>query len=687
MKKTAVRALCKRLRKARKAFTRMYAGGQDGAQSTAGEQLLAFLPQLCEAAESGLRDLRAAPGLPAGESGLPRAFERLQAFVQEPYAPTLDSLASSLAGGSFSFTELTLTRLLFRTACVLCAAESEDAEQAVRAAQALEKTEQTDFSRLFAHLSDAERICLTDAGFRASDDRTKAAYRERLSHFAKKRGVSEEAAAQKLMQRAAAENTTLWRLLWEKERFVRGRVLTGLQWTLLWTAAAAVAGIFGIWWLLPLLWMPLFAGLSPILERLVLRRAKPKIVPTCRVRSRVGSRVRTLVTVSALLPEGGREAALSDHLEEVYLSAGRGALGLALLADLKAAPSAVRETDNADIAAAKRMIDALNEKYPGRFVLLVRGRTFSETQNAYTGFERKRGALCALFALLAHGDASAFSVCHGAQSLLRGVHYVFALDADASPAPDCLFRLLAAARHPENAPHIDEKARRVTRGYGIFVPQAEISSASAFCTRFSRLTAGAGGAFGTVTPVAAWFKNIGNFAFNLMIPVLAGFIAMSIADRPGFLVGMVGGILATNGATFSDPAAANTIPSGFLGALLASFAAGYLMRGLERLCDRLPRSLEGIKPVLIYPLAGLGIVAVMMCAVNPFMGMINSAMNDGLMWLSARHLDVLLGAIVAGMMAIDMGGPFNKAAYVFGSTVMLGQAASMADPNVAYQIT
>lgn len=498
MKKTAVRALCKRLRKARKALTRMYAGGQDGAQSTAGEQLLAFLPQLCEAAESGLRDLRAAPGLPAGESGLPRAFERLQAFVQEPYAPTLDSLASSLAGGSFSFTELTLTGLLFRTACVLCAAESEDAEQAVRAAQALQEAAQTDFARLFAHLSDAERICLTDAGFRVSDDQTKAAYRERLTHFAKKQGVSEEDAAQKLMQRAAAENTTLWRLLWEKERFVRGRVLTGLQWTLSWTAAAAVAGIFGIWWLLPLLWMPLFAGLSPILERLVLRRAKPKIVPTCRVRSRVGSRVRTLVTVSALLPEGGREAALSDHLEEVYLSAGRGALGLALLADLKAAPSAVRETDNADIAAAKRMIDALNEKYPGRFVLLVRGRTFSETQNAYTGFERKRGALCALFALLAHGDASAFSVCHGAQSLLRGVHYVFALDADASPAPDCLFRLLAAARHPENAPQIDENARRVTRGYGIFVPQAEVSAASAFCTRFSRLTAGTGGVSGYV---------------------------------------------------------------------------------------------------------------------------------------------------------------------------------------------
>lgn len=196
----------------------------------------------------------------------------------------------------------------------------------------------------------------------------------------------------------------------------------------------------------------------------------------------------------------------------------------------------------------------------------------------------------------------------------------------------------------------------------------------------------AGSAFGTVTPIASWFKNIGNFAFSFMIPVLAGFIAMSIADRPGFLVGIVGGILATNGATFMDPAAASTIPSGFLGALLAGFAAGYLMLCVERLCDKLPRALEGIKPVLIYPLAGLAIVGVMMCAVNPFMGMINSGLNDGLMWLSERHLDILLGAIVAGMMAIDMGGPFNKAAYVFGSTVMLGQASSMADPNVAYTV-
>lgn len=195
----------------------------------------------------------------------------------------------------------------------------------------------------------------------------------------------------------------------------------------------------------------------------------------------------------------------------------------------------------------------------------------------------------------------------------------------------------------------------------------------------------AGGDFGTVTAVARWLKNIGGYAFNFMIPVLAGFIAMSIADRPGFLVGVVGGYLATNGATFMDPGAASTIPSGFLGALLAGFVAGYLLLAVEKLCDKLPRALEGIKPVLIYPLVGLGIVGIMMCAVNPIMGVINSAMYDGLTWLSNHNLDILLGAILGGMMAIDMGGPFNKAAYVFG-TAMLTEAAAMADPDVAYTI-
>lgn len=195
-------------------------------------------------------------------------------------------------------------------------------------------------------------------------------------------------------------------------------------------------------------------------------------------------------------------------------------------------------------------------------------------------------------------------------------------------------------------------------------------------------------AFGTVTPAAKWFKTIGGYAFNFMLPILAGFIARSIADRPGLLVGFVGGFLASNGATLLAPGATDNIPSGFLGALLAGFAGGYLMLGIEKLCDKLPDALEGIKPVLIYPLAGLGIVSIMMCAVNPFMGMINSGLNNGLTWLSENNLGILLGCILGGMMSIDMGGPFNKAAYVFGTGMLTAAAATtdLATQTACYQV-
>ena len=173
------------------------------------------------------------------------------------------------------------------------------------------------------------------------------------------------------------------------------------------------------------------------------------------------------------------------------------------------------------------------------------------------------------------------------------------------------------------------------------------------------------GNFGSATPVAAWFKSIGGVAFGFMLPILAGFIAQSIADRPGLLVGFVGGSLASLGATFAAPGGDSTSVSGFLGALLAGFLAGWLLKLLEKACDHLPRALEGIKPVLIYPLAGLGIVGVMMCAVNPIMGVINTAMTNGVTEMAKNPaLIVPLCALLAGMMAIDMGGPFNKAAYV-----------------------
>ena len=177
--------------------------------------------------------------------------------------------------------------------------------------------------------------------------------------------------------------------------------------------------------------------------------------------------------------------------------------------------------------------------------------------------------------------------------------------------------------------------------------------------------------FGMNTPAAAFFKTVGSAAFGYMLPILAGFIAMSIADRPGLAVGFAGGVLAMNGTNFTGIANGETtgISGGFLAALLAGFVAGYVVQFLKKITEKLPASLNGIRPMLIYPLGGILIVGAVMCGINPVMGMINTAMTD---WLNAMGgtSKVLLGAIVAGMMSIDMGGPFNKAAYVFGTAAL-----------------
>lgn len=172
--------------------------------------------------------------------------------------------------------------------------------------------------------------------------------------------------------------------------------------------------------------------------------------------------------------------------------------------------------------------------------------------------------------------------------------------------------------------------------------------------------------FGMNTPLAAFFKTVGGVAFDFMLPILAGYIAYSIADRPGLAVGIVGGYIAKVGNSFANISGENAVSGGFLAALLAGFVAGYLVLGIKKLADKLPESMEGIKPVLIYPLFGVLLIGVFMFAVNPTMAAINTGIT-GFLDSMGGSSKILLGCIVAGMMSIDMGGPFNKAAYVFGT--------------------
>lgn len=220
-----------------------------------------------------------------------------------------------------------------------------------------------------------------------------------------------------------------------------------------------------------------------------------------------------------------------------------------------------------------------------------------------------------------------------------------------------------------------------------------------------------GGNFGTCTPLSALFKYIGDFSMGLMVPILAGYIAYSIADRPGLAVGFTGGLLAANGNAvlakyvfaneslggfskfisnfaFVGENGGNTV-SGFLGGIAAGFVAGFIVLGLKKLCSKLPDSLEGIKPTLIYPLVGIFLIGILMTMVfNPLIGLINTGLSNMLTSISDAGMITVLGLILGAMMAIDMGGPINKAAYVFGSGMlatasqMMAQGAQASDPAV-----
>lgn len=222
-----------------------------------------------------------------------------------------------------------------------------------------------------------------------------------------------------------------------------------------------------------------------------------------------------------------------------------------------------------------------------------------------------------------------------------------------------------------------------------------------------------GAAFGMCIPLSAFFKYIGGLAMGLMVPVLAGYIAYSIADRPGLAVGFAGGLLAANGNAplagypfgdmidsldgfnkfianfaFVGEGSGNTV-SGFLGGIVAGFLAGFIVLGLKKLCENLPDALDGIKPTLIYPLVGIFVVGVLMCFIfNPLIGLVNTGLSNMLSGIADAGMITVLGLILGAMMAIDMGGPINKAAYVFGTGMLatanqlMYEGAQASDPAV-----
>lgn len=442
--------------------------------------------------------VRNAPSLPSGADGLPRAYGVLSSLCADGGLPQFADLCARCRAEKFTIAELTMTGLLCKTVCLSAAANAIRAQsqaQLETALRALTALPDLPFAELFSACSETEALLCRDRGFACADAPTRAVYRSRLSAFAEKEKLSEAAAVYALLEKARRKSTSLYALLQPSYR-ARGYALLLCELLLPLASAVALGAVCGFPALALLFWFPLWAVMRGILERIFSAGVPPFVLPAADLRGKIPASAHTVITVSAVLPRPAQLAETKARLLDAYLRAGEGSISVCLLADFRGADSVVCPEDSADLAAAKVMIDELNAECPNVFSLFVRERTWSPTGRTFTGFDRKRGAVCDFIEYLHTGAEAPFSVRYGACTLLPTAKYLFCLDSDTRLTLDCLYALVCVAEHPENAPQIDESRGCVTRGYGIFAPRVENTLDSVYKTRFSHISAGAGGVSG-----------------------------------------------------------------------------------------------------------------------------------------------------------------------------------------------
>ena len=433
---------------------------------------------LARTAKQALQDCRSRERRSGDPALLPDLFSHCRRCCAEGALPEAPALAAAFPQGLSAFQAELLPLAL---TCALLA----DAARGVRmrsdaggelvgnAVRSLRKLEELDFSALAQTLSRSEPYLRKDpAGiYPMLDAATAAAYRRAVARLAAQRGRSEAETARAVL--AAAEKTGghVGAYLFAQRRKHWQGLLCLVMELLLPAAAAFAAGVLSgqprLGWLL---FVPLTAMLHDPVDAAFLQRRRPRRLPQLDRDCRLVAETDALVTVSVLLPAPAQLPKLQAHLEQLYLSCCTGQIRVCCLADLKQANTPQLPEDPAVLAAAQAMIARLNRKYGGGFLLAVRERSYSKTQRAFTGRERKRGAITALVNAIC-GDAAGFLLLEGDCARLRQVRYLIALDADTQPQFDAARDLLAVALHPQHRPVADPKKRRVTAGYGLLVPQ------------------------------------------------------------------------------------------------------------------------------------------------------------------------------------------------------------------------
>lgn len=493
------------LKAIRAAYRRAQRLRDEGDASPRVEWLTDHFHRLESEGRNAVCDLENAPPLPQ-QGGEVRIYALCRALCRGGRLPSQEELCRSLSAEHLTVWETQLLPLMLRTALIRQARESvrHEGETVENAVQSLLALEELDFEQVTQAVSETQRILMLDpAGiYPGMDPDTQAHYRERVAQLALRQGQTEARTAAEALRQAreagAGAMNHIGFFLWpDEKRRGRGRRLRGilaltLPPVLSLATSVLSAALSGRWYLglllFPLLW-EIF--LYPA-QALFTYGIRPQPLPKMKLDGAIPEYARTLIAVSALLPDAAHAAQTAAHLEDIYRANRQGALEVLLLADYKSAKEPVCPSDEADYAAMRREIERLNDRYAGGFLLAVRDRTYSQAQECYTGYERKRGAITQLVRRIC-GEAVPSMKITGCTGHLEQVQYLILLDSDTDLPFNTALEMTRTAIHPLNRPQVDPAARRIRRGYGILVPEIATSIESARATPFSRIMAGAGG--------------------------------------------------------------------------------------------------------------------------------------------------------------------------------------------------
>ncbi len=378
-------------------------------------------------------------------------------------------------------------------------AKQENAEIIGGAIAGLYRLKDLDMDLIFEKHSAIEQVFRQDptGEYNRMDRQTKAHYRMLCARQAAAGRYDEAQTARAILTQAKAQNCHIGAVLFaadvvRKRRKLQGGLLIALRILLPVAASQWLGWLFHLWWLGGLLYIPLHEIIRPLLERVFTLRVPPYFMPRMDLAQTVPENCKTLITVSALLPNAAHAAQMGAHLERLWLANNNGSIAVCLLADYCESPLPQQKSDAADRQAMEEQIKRLNARYHGRFLLALRPRRYSATQQAYAGWERKRGAISQLICAI-RGDIDGFETIIDPNGFLTGTRYLMALDQDTQLPFNSVYELVCAAAHPLNRPTVDENKRIVTAGFGILTPAVADRTGDAGKTLFSRLFSGIGG--------------------------------------------------------------------------------------------------------------------------------------------------------------------------------------------------